>query len=71
MPTVVHARITKSTFHKYLAKSSEQSITKMSNLPSRTLAKSEEKALADLKGKLSEKSLADEVTVEYLNVLNS
>jgi hypothetical protein len=24
-----------------------------------------------LKGKLSEKSLADEVTVEYLNVLNS
>ncbi|CAB3977346.1 SEC14 cytosolic factor-like [Paramuricea clavata] len=35
----------------------------MSNLPSRTLTKSEEKALADLKGKLSEESLADEATL--------
>jgi hypothetical protein len=33
----------------------------MSNSPSRTLTKSEEKSLADLKEKLSEEFLADEV----------
>ena len=40
----------------------------MSNSSSKTLTKTEEKGLADLKAKLSEESLADEVNVRAVYV---